>query len=219
MLVPWVLASLAWPCHTAHFVVPGDTWNFWRSQHPNPILAERQHTEWRELTVHSKGEWAVGTPRIRGICLLRLGPFGELPSHFHPAPYGEIYHFTRGNGQVKLGEYTPEMVTHDIRPGLHVNIPAQTLHGIEAGSEGCEFLWMFPGQRWKDEIPYLYADPQLPHRNVPEGYVAPLPLGVSDWDTIHANVTRMQSRTGRWEFLKHIVTTVSLVPKKLLSLL
>lgn len=31
-----------------------------------------------------------------------------------------------------------------------VNIPAQTLHGIEAGSEGCEFLWMFPGQRWKD---------------------------------------------------------------------
>lgn len=27
--------------------------------------------------------------------------------------------------------------------------------------------------------------------------MAPLPLGVSDWDTIHANVTRMQRRTGQ----------------------
>ena len=33
--------------------------------------------------------------------LLRLGPFKELPSHFHPEPYGEIYHFLRGNGQAR----------------------------------------------------------------------------------------------------------------------
>lgn len=115
--------------------------------------------------------------------LLRLEPFGELPSHFHPAPYGEIYHFTRGNGQVsplaweapnmsrltpasptvprcepddasgcpelfgselcpstsscevKLGEYTPEMVTQDIQPGLHVPW-AQRF----AGKKGSEYL-------------------------------------------------------------------------------
>ena len=53
--------------------------------------------------------------------LLRLGPFKELPTHFHPESFGEIYHFTRGNGHVKLNEYTPNLVKHEISVGLHVS--------------------------------------------------------------------------------------------------
>ena len=49
---------------------------------------------------------------------------------------------------MKLGEFTANFTTFDIVPGLHVNIPARLLHGIEAGSEGCEFLWAFPARRW-----------------------------------------------------------------------
>ena len=46
-----------------------------------------------------------------------------------------------------------------------MNIPAGTLHGIDTGEAGCEFMWMFPGQTWTD-IPYLYADRRLRDRNV-----------------------------------------------------
>lgn len=35
------------------------------------------------------------------------------------------------------------------------------LHGIEAGSEGCEFLWMFPARRWKDSRPEVNVDLQV----------------------------------------------------------
>ena len=52
-----------------------------------------------------------------------------------------------------------------IEPGLHVDIPAMHLHGIDAGSEGCEFVWTFAANHWGD-IPYIYLDEQLPPRNV-----------------------------------------------------
>ncbi|CAK9013237.1 Cupin domain-containing protein [Durusdinium trenchii] len=143
-------------------------WNFWSSQHLH--LQQRQQLEWQELTLMEN----ESTGLTGG--LLRLEPFKELPTHYHPEPYGEIYHFTRGNGHVTLHEYTDWVKKHPISPGLHVNIPARMLHGIEAGSEGCEFLWMFPARRWK-AIPYLYVDPTLPDRNVPDHWVAPLPLG------------------------------------------
>eukprot|EP00435_Cladocopium_sp_Y103_P029610 s3428_g7.t1 len=192
-LLSLVLGCSAWEARTSEdtgsmfFVeAAGSQWNSWRSKHENPILAARQQLEWKELTLSEDGS-------ITGLTggLLRLGPFKELPSHFHPEPYGEIYHFLRGNGQVKLGEYTEKSVKHQISPGLHVNIPARQVHGIESGSEGCEFLWMFPAGRWKD-IPYLYIDPKLTHRNVPDDFDVPLPLDVLDWGTVHANVTRVQ---------------------------
>merc|ERR1712014_410747 len=52
----------------------------------------------------------------------------------------------------------------DIAAGLHVQMPAWTLHGMVAGDEGCEFIWTFAASKWKD-IPYLYVDQDLPHRN------------------------------------------------------
>jgi len=48
------------------------------------------------------------------------------------------------------------------------------------------------------EIPYLYIDPKLTHRNVPADFDVPLPLDVLDWGTVHGNVTRVQ-RTFFWE--------------------
>eukprot|EP00434_Breviolum_minutum_P004715 symbB.v1.2.004155.t1/scaffold235.1/size321457/14 len=173
-----------------NFVAPGGTWNVWSSKRINPEISARQHLEWQELTLGEGQE----TESLTGLTggLLRLGPFKELPTHFHPESFGEIYHFTRGNGHVKLNEYTPNLVKHEISVGLHVNIPAKMLHGIEAGDEGCEFLWMFPGKRWKD-IPYLYVDPNLPHRNVASDFVLPLPLGVVDWKTLQANVIKVQN--------------------------
>eukprot|EP00435_Cladocopium_sp_Y103_P030988 s3428_g7.t2 len=42
------------------------------------------------------------------------------------------------------------------------------------------------------DIPYLYIDPKLTHRNVPDDFDVPLPLDVLDWGTVHANVTRVQ---------------------------
>merc|ERR1712216_1051018 len=108
---------------------------------------------------------------------------------------GEIYSFVQGNGHVKLGEYTPGEVRHDIHTGLHVNIPARTLHGIQAGSEGCEFVWMFPGKRWKD-IPYFYVDPELANRNVPVDFdeELPRPRGAADWTSLRENATRVISQ-------------------------
>ncbi|CAJ1381619.1 unnamed protein product [Effrenium voratum] len=161
---------------SAHFSPPVNrSWNLWTSGR------ERQQLEWQELTLPPGDDGSV-TGLTGG--LLRLGPNKELPTHYHPESFGETYYFTRGNGHVKLGEYTRHEVRHAISPGLHVNIPARMLHGIESGSEGCEFLWMFPATRWKD-IPYLYVDPAVPQRNVPASYAAPLPLGVSDWNEIH----------------------------------
>ena len=52
-----------------------------------------------------------------------------------------------------------------IEPGLHLEMPANTLHVIEAGPEGCEFIWTFAAARWSD-ILYIYLDSNLPNRNV-----------------------------------------------------
>ncbi|CAK9049302.1 unnamed protein product [Durusdinium trenchii] len=150
LVLHWLALTLA----AANFKCTAG-WNFWSSQHLH--LQQRQQLEWQELTLmENESTGLTGGARL---------PFKELPTHYHPEPYGEIYHFTRGNGHVTLHEYTD-----------WVNIPARMLHGIEAGSEGCEFLWMFPARRWK-AIPYLYVDPTLPDRNVPDHWVAPLPLG------------------------------------------
>ena len=66
--------------------------------------------------------------------------------------------------QESMGTATIENVA--IEPGLHVEIPAKVLHGIDAGSEGVEFIWTFGNAaRWTD-IPYIYKDTALPNRNV-----------------------------------------------------
>ena len=43
------------------------------------------------------------------------------------------------------------------------------------------------------DIPYLYVDPNLPHRNVASDFVLPLPLGVVDWNILQANVSKVQN--------------------------
>ena len=43
------------------------------------------------------------------------------------------------------------------------------------------------------DIPYLYVNPNLPHRNVASDFVLPLPLGVVDWKTLQANVSKVQN--------------------------
>lgn len=61
------------------------------------------------------------------------------------------------------------------------------------------------------DIPYLYVDPNLPHRNVASDFVLPLPLGVVDWKTLQANVSKVQNERsgGRvdvwWTWFKGIV--------------
>lgn len=131
-------------------------WVFWQAKVNEELLedAERERSlyqlEYVELS--NTGEAGSATGLVGG--LLRVLPNSDLPSHFHPEPFGEIYHFTRGTGTVVLNEHldglqrpdgSPDGVETiiDIVPGLHVNIPARTLHGIRAGSEGCEFLWTF----------------------------------------------------------------------------
>ncbi|CAJ1378179.1 unnamed protein product [Effrenium voratum] len=110
---------------SAHFSPPVNrSWNLWTSGR------ERQQLEWQELTLPPGDDGSV-TGLTGG--LLRLGPNKELPTHYHPESFGETYYFTRGNGHVKLGEYTRHEVRHAISPGLHVNIPARMLHGIESG--------------------------------------------------------------------------------------
>jgi hypothetical protein len=132
----------------------------------------------------TKRDTADERPSLTGLTqgILRVEPYGLLPVHHHPAPYAETYYFTRGNGVVRLGlgplgvadkarfltdearavEGTLRAIS--IEPGLHVDIPAATLHGIEGGSDGCEFIWTFAATRWSD-IPYVYLDASLPNRN------------------------------------------------------
>ena len=106
--------------------------------------------------------------------VLKLQPDGELPIHHHPEPFAETYYFIRGNGHVNLSkskvteETAPdtEIERIPIEPGLHVEIPALTIHGIDAGSEGCEFIWTFGNAPMWSKIPYIYVDKNLPNRNV-----------------------------------------------------
>ena len=161
-------------------------WNFWESDHVDKEKASRQQLAWQELT-RADAEPGSATGLTGG--LLKLGPRKELPTHYHPEPFGEIYHFIRGDGNVKLHEFTAQETRHRIFPGLHVNIPAGTLHGIDAGDSGCEFLWMFPASRWAD-IPYLYIDKQLSDRNVPRDYSRPYPAGVTDWEALWQNISK-----------------------------
>ncbi|CAE7328263.1 unnamed protein product [Symbiodinium natans] len=160
-------------------------WNFWESMHADRETGERQQLEWQELT-RAEADGSSPTGLTGGV--LRLGPYKQLPTHYHPEPFGEVYFFLRGSGSVKLHEFTPNERSHAIFEGLHVNIPAGTLHGIEAGNDGCEFVWMFSGKQWKD-IPYLYVDPQLADRNTPENYSKPFPVGVTEWGAIWRNVS------------------------------
>lgn len=155
-------------------------WSSWQSTHPDEHLRSRQRTSWVEFTKRDPVERASITGLTQGI--LRLDPHGLLPVHHHPAPYTETYYFTRGNGVVKIGRVPLGLAekarlpadaaqavegtlqTVAIEPGLHVDIPAATLHGIEAGPDGCEFIWTFAAARWAD-IPYIYLDENLPNRN------------------------------------------------------
>ena len=68
----------------------------------------------------------------------------------------------------------------------------------------CFFLPCFATQ----DIPYLYVDPNLPHRNVARNvasdFVLPLPLGVVDWNILQANVSKVQNaRSGRVDVFEH----------------
>lgn len=58
------------------------------------------------------------------------------------------------------------------------------------------------------DIPYLYVDPNLPHRNVANDFVLPLPLGVVDWKTLQANVSKVQNARsgGRVDVFEHDYT-------------
>lgn len=129
-------------------LVSDSPWIFWRSEHPDPEKSARQELEYQEHTSEELGT---------GLCsgLLRILPEKELPRHYHTI--GEVYHFTRGDGVVKLGEAQ----TIPIKAGLTVNIPNGTMHGIFTGKEGVEFVWMFAAKKWAD-IAYYYEDPALP---------------------------------------------------------
>ena len=166
----------------------GHEWKLWQSQHPDKSQSSRQKTMWQELIrTHADGSSSTG---LTGG-LLKLEPAWELPSHYHPEPFGEVYHFIRGDGYVKLNEFTPSEHKQAIFPGLHLNIPAGTLHGIDAGASGCELLWMFSGRRWAD-IPYLYADPLQRDRNIPVNFSRPLPSRVKDWGTLWQNISSVR---------------------------
>mmetsp|Transcript_76474 Transcript_76474/g.236810 ORF Transcript_76474/g.236810 Transcript_76474/m.236810 type:complete len:220 (-) Transcript_76474:116-775(-) len=190
------IARLHASSQDASSVPHAHTWNFWSSGHPDARVAQSQELEWQELTLDSRS--SDGSSSATGLVggLLRLAPFKELPTHYHPEPFGEVYHFTRGNGYVKLAEYTPQETRRDISPGVHVNIPARTLHGIQAGGQGCEFLWMFPGRQWR-EIPYVFADPRLPSVNAEGGLPQPLPVGVADWEALQRTAAASRRETER----------------------
>jgi mannose-6-phosphate isomerase-like protein (cupin superfamily) len=151
-------------------------WSSWRSTHPDGRKRARQATEWIELTKREGGLESL-TGLTQGV--LRLQPNGELPLHHHPAPFSETYFFTRGGGTVNLGKrplseghLDEQLEAVDIEPGLHVDIPAGTLHGIDSGEDGCEFIWTFAARKWTD-IPYVYVDEHIPDRNVKPQSVAP----------------------------------------------
>jgi len=144
-------------------------WKSWRSKHPDESKRGRQFTEWIEFTHEDNHENITGL--TQGV--LRLQPYGSLPVHYHPEPYAETYYFIRGNGHVRLSkglmtdppQSEEELEMVPIEPGLHVEIPAATIHGMDAGSEGAEFIWTFACSKWTD-IPYIYIDPHLSPRNV-----------------------------------------------------
>lgn len=178
------------------FITPKSAgWTFWSSQHPSAEVASRQELQYQELTLPHVLDATADAQSPTGLTggFLRLDPFKELPSHFHPDPYGEVYQFIRGNGEVVLGQFTPLERWQAIEPGLHVNIPARTLHGVRAGSEGCEFAWMFAAQRWSD-IPYIYADPHMPSSHIPEGYIFPVPIGATSLESLRRNASGESGR-------------------------
>eukprot|EP00931_Biecheleriopsis_adriatica_P111263 TRINITY_DN85627_c0_g1_i1.p1 TRINITY_DN85627_c0_g1~~TRINITY_DN85627_c0_g1_i1.p1 ORF type:complete len:205 (+),score=13.68 TRINITY_DN85627_c0_g1_i1:38-652(+) len=158
------------------------TWSKWQSSHPDEALRSRQYTEWIEFTKPAKEGESNLTGMTQGV--LRLQPNGMLPIHHHPEPYAETYYFISGNGHVNMStEKVPagpdgksleradpnsELEVFKIYPGLHIEIPARVIHGIEAGSEGCEFIWTFGNAPKWSNIPYIYVDPDLPCRNMPE---------------------------------------------------
>ena len=84
----------------------------------------------------------------------------------HHEPYAETYYTISGNGHVNLSKtkVTVETAADDeieqvpVEPGLHVEIPACTIHGIDA--------WTFGNAPKWSAIPYLYVDHTLPNRNV-----------------------------------------------------
>lgn len=65
-----------------------------------------------------------------------------------------------------LNDRNMDLKSRLISPGLWVNIPAGTIHGIHSGDDGCEFVWTFRAAKWR-EIPYLFADPKLADLNLP----------------------------------------------------
>ena len=150
------------------------TWSYWSAKGlpGDPALRAAQETEWIELTQRESNLESL-TGLTQGI--LRLQPGKVLPLHHHPPPFSETYFFVRGNGKVRLGTARQcdlsssaeldssfeDLQDVPIEPGLHVQIPADTLHGIHAGSEGCEFIWTFAAAKWS-HIPYIYFDKQLP---------------------------------------------------------
>ena len=171
------------------------SWRSWQSSHPERKWRERQATSWIEFTRRTTAADDTTTlPSLTGLTqgILRLETHKKLPVHHHPAPFSETYYFLRGNGVVRLGREPlgaaflsgrPRLTADKaqeleerscrlvpIEPGLHVDVAHSTLHGMEAGDEGCEFIWTFAAARWC-EVPYLYLDSNLPDRNV----VAPPP--------------------------------------------
>jgi mannose-6-phosphate isomerase-like protein (cupin superfamily) len=146
------------------------TWSKWRSNHPDEQQRSRQYTEWIEF----KNDLEQGSPTRMTQGVIKLQPNGMLPIHHHPEPYAETYYIISGNGHVNLSktkvtvkiaaDAQTEQVA--IEPSLHVEIPACTIHGIDAMSEGCESAWTFGNAPKWSAIPYLYVNHALPNRNV-----------------------------------------------------
>ena len=116
---------------SAHFSPPVNrSWNLWTSGR------ERQQLEWQELTLPPGDDGSV-TGLTGG--LLRLGPNKELPTHYHPESFGETYYFTRGNGHVKLGEYTRHEVA--VVVGSHFGVGEFTIHFRTCFGGGWDVHW------------------------------------------------------------------------------
>ena len=114
--------------------LPWETWD-------DPGLADRSGVRWK--LVFSGRRTPTG---VMSVGLAEIGPGGVLPLHHH-AP-AEVYHVLEGEGRAEV-----EGVSHELRPGRLLFIPANAKHRtINTGRAPLRCLFVFPTDSFEDVV-------------------------------------------------------------------